>query len=81
MLQTSLDSLQAGATMEQVSSSYRQTMQNASQQRSNAGDRTLNMHIYAHDSKSVARMLSENKHVLRSALNDANGEYGGRADG
>ena len=78
---SALDSLQAGATMEQVSSSYRQTMQNASQQRSNAGDRTLNMHIYAHDSKSVARMLSENKHVLRSALNDANGEYGGRADG
>jgi hypothetical protein len=71
--------LASGISPEAAHASYQATMQSAAA-RSSSGDRTLNMHIYSHDSKGVADMFREHADHIRAALSSSYSGYGGIAD-
>jgi hypothetical protein len=73
--------LTSGVSSEQAHSSYASTMQARDAGSTvQGGDRTLNMHVYAHDTKSVAQFFEDNIHHIRRSLNSSYGQYGGLAD-
>lgn len=72
--------LSAGADLDAIHRSYQRAMQAASSRSMGGGDRTLNMHVYAHDSRSVAQFFHANKHHMRAALNASYAENSGGAD-
>jgi hypothetical protein len=70
-----------GSSSDAVASGYRSAMaSSAAQTQVASGDRTLNMHVQAWDSKDVARFFDKHKHTMRSALNSSYGENSGGAD-
>jgi hypothetical protein len=78
---STLDALNSGASMDAVHSNYQAAMQSKDARgSSSSGDRTVNMHLYSHDSKGVADMLMENAHHIRRALSSSYSSYGGLAD-
>jgi hypothetical protein len=77
---SALESLNAGASMDQVAKSYQSTMQSASARSGSGGGRTVNMNFQSLDSKTTARMFMDNKHHVRAALNASLAEYSGVGD-
>lgn len=75
---STLDALNAGASMDAVHANYRNAMQsNDAQRSSGGGDRTLNMNVHALDARGVAQFLDKYKHHIRAAVNDSHAENSG----
>jgi hypothetical protein len=72
--------LTSGLSVDDAHASYQNTMQSSSASNNSGGDRTLNMHIHAMDSKSVTSLLDEHMDHIRHGLNSSYSSYGGLAD-
>jgi hypothetical protein len=78
---STLDALNAGASMDSIHRSYQAAMQSRDARRSSSGgDRTMNMNVHAIDSKGVIQFFNQYKHHMRAALNSSYAENSGSAD-
>jgi hypothetical protein len=76
-----LQAMNAGMSIEQIAAAYRSTMRSESGRRTQPiANRSVEMSVYAMDSRDVHRFLNQHKHTIRAALNDSDGEYSGGAD-
>jgi hypothetical protein len=76
-----LQAMNAGMSIEQIAAAYRSTMRSESGKRSQTvANRSIEMSVYAMDSRDVHRFFNQHKHTMRAALNDSDGEYSGGAD-
>jgi hypothetical protein len=74
---STLDALNAGASMDAIHANYRSAMQSNDARSGSGGNRTMNMNVHAIDSKGVAEFLDTYKHQFRGAMNDSYAENSG----
>jgi hypothetical protein len=73
--------VEAGASAESVARGYRSTMQSAdARQQSSGGSWSGDLHVHAIDAKSGVQWIMNNKHIIRSAVNQSFAENSGGSD-